>query len=109
MKKQRRSFTPVSEEMRRRSALLAAEVLRWPGARVGKMFGMQSLYRGKVIFGALPATRGLWEADAIMVKMHDGVKGPEGKKWQSVRVEDDAALTMALERLGEAYRSAGKQ
>jgi hypothetical protein len=73
---------------------------------VGKIFGMRSLYRGKVIFGALPGTRGLWEADAIMVKMHDGVKGPEGKKWQSVRVQNDAALTMALERLGEAYRSA---
>ena len=105
----RPSFTPVGEEMRRRSALLAAEVLRWPGTRVGKMFGMQSLYRGKVIFGALPGTRGLWEADAIIVKMHDGVKGPEGKKWQSVRVADDGALTMALERLGEAYRLAGKR
>jgi hypothetical protein len=104
--KKRPAFTPVSEEMRRRSALLAAEVLRWPGTRVGKMFGMQSLYRGEVIFGALPGTRGLWEADAIMVKMHDGVKRPEGKKWQSVRVQNDAALTMALERLGEAYRSA---
>ena len=104
--KKRPSFTQVSEEMRRRSVLLAAEVLRWPGTRVGKMFGMQSLYRGKVIFGALPGTRGLWEADAIMVKMHDGVKGPEGKKWQSVAVKDDGDLGMALERLGEAYRSA---
>jgi hypothetical protein len=107
--KKRPSFTQVSEEMRRRSVLLAAEVLRWPGTRVGKMFGMQSLYRGKVIFGALPGTRGLWEADAIMVKMHDGVKGPEGKKWQSVAVKDDGDLGMALERLGEAYRSAGKK
>ncbi len=95
--------------MRRRSALLAAEVLRWPGTRVGKMFGMQSLYRGKVIFGMLPGTRGLWEPNAIMVKMHDGVKGPEGKKWRSVRVEDDGTLTAALERLDEAYRSAVKK
>jgi hypothetical protein len=104
--KKRPSFAPVSEEMRRRSTLLAAEVLRWPGTRVGKMFGMQSLYRGNVIFGLLPGTRGLWEANAVMVKMHDGVKGPEGKKWQSVAVANDGALTMALERLGEAYRSA---
>jgi hypothetical protein len=104
--KKRPAFAPVSEEMGRRSAMLAAEVLRWPEARVGKMFGMQSLYRGKVIFGALPGTRGLWEANAVMVKMHDVVKGPEGKKWRSVAVVDDGALTMALERLGEAYRSA---
>ena len=107
--KKRPAFAPVSEEMRRRSALLAAEVLRWPGTRVGKMFGMQSLYRGKVIFGALPGTRGLWEADAIMVKIHDGVKGPEGKKWQSVVVKDDGDLGMALERLDEAYRSVVKK
>jgi hypothetical protein len=107
--KKRPAFTPVGEEMRRRSALLAAEVLRWPETQVGKMFGMQSLYRGKVIFGMLPGTRGLWEANAIMVKMHDGVKGPEGKKWQSVRVEDDGALTGALERLDAAYRSAAKK
>jgi hypothetical protein len=91
--------------MRRRSALLAGEVLRWPGVRVGKMFGMQSVYREKRIFALLPGTRGLWEADAIMVKIH-GLKGPEGKKWQSVVVEDDGALTAALERLDEAYRSA---
>ncbi len=87
--KKRPAFAPVSEEMRRRSALLALRrFCGGRGTRVGKMFGMQSLYRGKVIFGALPGTRGLWEADAIMVKMHDGVKGPEGKKWQSVRVAD---------------------
>jgi hypothetical protein len=103
--KKRPSFALVGEEMRRRSALLAAEVLRWPGVRVGTMFGMQSVYRGKVIFAFLPTTRGLFEADAIMVKAH-GTKGPEGKKWQSVVVKDDEALTAALERLDEAYRSA---
>ena len=107
--KKRPAFTPVSEEMRRRSALLAAEVLRWPGTRAGKMFGMQSLYRGEVIFAALPGTRGLWEPNAIMVKMHDAGKGPEGKKWQSVVVDNDGALTMALERLDAAYRSVEKK
>jgi hypothetical protein len=97
--------------MRRRSALLAAEVLRWPGTRVGKMFGMQSVYRGKVIFGLLPGTRGLWEANAIMVKIYgaDDSKRPkkrEGEKWQSVAVASDGDLTAALERLDAAYRSA---
>ena len=109
--KKRPAFTPVGEEMRRRSALLAAEVLRWPGVRVGKMFGMQSVYRGEVIFALLPGTRGLWEANAIMVKLY-GVgeaKKPrkrEGEKWRSVPVVSDEDLTAALERLDEAYRSA---
>jgi hypothetical protein len=108
--KKRPSFAPVSEEMRRRSALLAAEVLRWPGTRAGKMFGMQSLYRGKVIFGALPGTRGLWEADAIMVKIYPVGAAKktacESERWQSVMVTTDRDLTVALERLDAAYRSA---
>jgi hypothetical protein len=108
--RKRPAFTPVGEEMRRRSALLAAEVLRWPGTRVGKMFGMQSLYRGDVVFGMLPVTKGLWEANAIMVKIYGAddakkMKRREGEKWQSVPVLSDGDLTAALERLDEAYRS----
>jgi hypothetical protein len=108
--KKRPAFTPVEEEMRRRSALLAAEVLRWPGTRAGKMFGMQSVYRGEKIFALLPGTRGLWEANAIAIKMHGagakGAKGREGEKWRSVVVDSDGVLGAALERLDEAYRSA---
>jgi hypothetical protein len=101
----------VDEEMRRRSVLLAVEVSRWPGVRVGKMFGMQSLYRGDVIFGMLPGTKGLWEANAIMVKNYPGdrtrkPKGRESDKWQSVPVACDGDLTGALEQLEAAYRSA---
>jgi hypothetical protein len=75
------------------------------------MFGMQSLYRGDVIFGMLPGTRGLWEANAIMVKDNaadDSKKSKrrEGEKWKSVAVVSDGDLTAALERLDEAYRSA---
>jgi hypothetical protein len=103
--RKRPSFAPTDEEMRRRSALLAAEMLRWPGTRMGKMFGMQSVYRGEVIFALLPTSRCLWGANTIAVKMN-GAKGPEGKKWQSVVVEDDAGLRGALERLEEAYRAA---
>lgn len=107
----RSTFTLVDEEMRRRSALLATELLRLPDVRVGKMFGMQSVYRSNVVFALLPGTRGLWEANAIIVKIYgpDDFKKPkrrEGEKLQSVPVATDAALTSALERLDEAYRSA---
>jgi hypothetical protein len=75
------------------------------------MFGMQSLYRGDVIFGALPDTRGLWEPNAIMVKIYakGEAKKPkrrESERWQSVAVANDGDLTAALERLDAAYRSA---
>jgi hypothetical protein len=102
----RPEFSAASEEMRRRSALLAAEVLRWPGTRAGKMFGMRSLYRSDVIFALLPDSRCIWEANSIAVKDHR-LPGAEGKKWQSVVVGDDGALRSALERLDEAYRAAG--
>jgi hypothetical protein len=95
---------PVGEEMRRWSALLAAEVLRWPGTRVGKMFGLTSVYRGDVIFALLPGSRALWKSNAIAFKMND-VVGDAGKKWQTVDVDSDADLRVALERLDDAYRS----
>jgi len=91
--------------MRRRSALLAAEVLRWPKTRTGRMFGMRSLYRGEVIFALLPGSRSIWGPNEIAVKDHR-LPGAAGQKWQAVVVADDAALTFALERLNEAYRAA---
>ena len=101
----RPKFKPAGEETRRRSALLAAEALRWPGTRAGKMFGMVSLYRGDTIFALLPATRWAWTPDAIAVKDQQ-LQGAETKKWQSVAVGDDADLRVALEKLDEAYRRA---
>ena len=102
----RPEFTVASEEIRRRSALLAGEVLRWPGTRAGKMFGMQSLYRRDAIFALLPVTRCAWKRDSIAVKDRR-LPGAEGKKWQSVVVRDDGDFRVALERLDEAYRAAG--
>ena len=101
----RPEFARASEEMRRRSAMLAGEVLRWPGTRAGKMFGMTSLYRGDVIFGLLPETRCAWGKETIAVKDRK-VAGGEGKKWQSVGVREDGDLRVALERLEVAYRAA---
>jgi hypothetical protein len=102
----RPKLTAASEEMRRRSALLAAEVLRWPGTRAGKMFGMQSLYRGDVIFALLPDSRSIWGANEIAVKDHR-LPGAEGKKWRAVVVGDDTEWRIALERLDEMYQVAG--
>ncbi len=103
----RPTFPKVSEEMKRRSALLADEIKRWPEVRVGSMFGMVSVYRGNTIFALLPDKRGLELPNAIATKL----KGPgkaEARKWQSFVIESDDALGAALERLDEAYRAAKK-
>jgi hypothetical protein len=93
--------------MKRRSALLADEMKRWPETRVGSMFGMTSVYRGNTIFALLPGTRALDMPNAIATKLNRAGK-TEGEKWQSFAIESDDALGAALERLDEAYRAAKK-
>jgi hypothetical protein len=44
-------------EFRRISAMLADEVLTWPGVTVQPMFGMRALYRDGTVFALLPETR----------------------------------------------------
>ncbi len=105
------TFPRPSDEMKRFAALLEAEVMRWPGVRTGKMFGMVSLYRGDAIFALLPATRSLEGATSIMIKREApaGQKAPakgEGHKWKPLEVHSDADLGEALLRLEEAYARA---
>jgi hypothetical protein len=101
----RPTFPKVSEEMKRWSALLADEIKRWPGTRVGSMFGMISVYRGDTIFALLPDKRGLELPNAIATKLN-GPGQTEAKKWQSFVIESDQELKIALERLDQAYRAA---
>ena len=64
----RPKLLPVSEEMRRWSALLESELLSWPGVIAKRMFGFRALYRGKRIFAALPNSRGFGPDAAILLK-----------------------------------------
>ena len=103
-KSKRAAFARPSEEVRRLAALLADEVQRWPGVRVGSMFGMTSVYRGKKIFAFLPKTRMLF-AEAIAIKRNDA-EGRPGEKWKSVELQDESGLRPALAELDKAYRAA---
>jgi len=103
------TFPKVSDEMKRWSALLADELKTWPEVRIGSMFGMTSIYRGKAIFALLPDKRGLEFPNAIALKRNDGGEIPgktEKHKWQSFILESDNDLRGALEQLAEAYRKA---
>lgn len=103
--RRRPTFPKISEEMKRWSVLLAEEMKRWPDTRVGRMFGMFSIYRGNTIFALLPDTRGLEMPNAIAIK-RTGPGMTEGEKWQSFTIESDNQLGAALERLRKAYQSA---
>lgn len=119
--KQNPALQRVSDEMRRWCVLLADECLRWPGVTSRKMFGMNALYRGGVIFAALPDKRALLSADSIIFKLqqptekgasilkanpqiqfHFGVK----QKWFGCVIHEDADLRGAIEWLAKAYEHA---
>ncbi len=104
MPSKRPTFAKVSDETKRLAALLEAELTRWPEVRTGKMFGMVSVYRNETIFALLPATRGLWSPNSIMVKPQRPAKR-EGEKWESVELNSEADLGTVLKRLDRAYRT----
>jgi hypothetical protein len=113
----------VSEQMREWSVLLEHEVLTWPRVSVKKMFGMNSLYRGELIFAALPSTRTLISEDCIIFKLEtpsssvmEKLQADEkviaefgiGTRWYGFRIKSHEDLHGALEWLSYAYEAATK-
>jgi hypothetical protein len=135
-KPQRSTMKPTSEAARRWADGLRAEVERWPGVVLKRAFGMTLVYRGDVVFGALPGTRALFEDDAILIKFvretaalakriatarcftagtieQQGRKRKktqgEGRKWQIYLLREDRDAREAVEWLARAYEIAGKR
>jgi hypothetical protein len=116
----RPKLLPVSEEVRRWSALLETELLSWPGVAAKRMFGFRALYRGKRIFAALPGSRGFGPDASILLKMKtmppalsQRVKSDNriatntpGNGWFSFTLNSDTDLHNALELLNHSYESA---
>ena len=112
----------VSEETRRLSALLEAEVLSWPSVTSRPMFGLNGLYRGRKIFAVLPRTRAMDAADSIAFRFSTRsqriatrmrndkriVAPTADAKWISFMIESDSDIHDALNWLELAYREAGK-
>jgi len=61
-------IVPASEELRAFMAAIEHEVASWPEVRLNSMFGMTAIYRGKIIFGLLPKTRGFRSPTSLWVK-----------------------------------------
>ena len=107
--------------MKQWSALLGAELERWPGVTTKPMFGFVSFYRGRQIFAGLPRTRALNSSNSIIFKLRGAnprllaklrkdsraqasEKGMAG--WQAFEVSSSADLKDALDWLDQAYRAA---
>ncbi|HTZ90179.1 MAG TPA: hypothetical protein VMA71_07555 [Alloacidobacterium sp.] len=95
--------------MRRLSALLGEEMLRWQDVNERPMFGMRAFYRKGAIFALLPAARTMDRPNSIAYKLADEDRTTrEGRKWRLFDIEDESAITEALQVLDEAYCKAKK-
>lgn len=131
-KKRRSEMKPVTEAGRAWAEALRAELEQWPAVRIQRSFGMTLVYRGDVVFAALPWTRALHAEDAIMLKFQREtpamakrmaadrhfVPGTlasshkaqgEGRKWRFFLLRAPSDVHAAIEWLSEAYTAARKK
>ena len=127
----RAMMKPTSEMARRWAETLRLELEQWPGVTAKRAFGMVMVYRGNVVFGALPGTRALYEEDALLIKFaretpalakriaaeksfapgtmqSSGKKKGESRKWRIYRLGDERDVREAIGWLAEAFRLAAK-
>lgn len=113
----RPKMPPISQEMKRWSAMLKTEVSGWPQISTQPMFGMMGLYRGKKIFGGLPVTRGFDTPNSVIFRFDPMPQDLQqralkdsritsGKRWSSFEVGSPNDLRDALWWLNQAYERA---
>jgi len=112
----------ISEEMKQWSAMLQSEINSWPAIRRKSMFGFVFFYRRKVVFAALPHTRGFDSSSSVVFKfnpmppglhrhaqsdarMNSSMKAKR-KGWFSFELNSANDLRDALFWLDHAYRAA---
>ena len=115
--RERPKMPPISEEMKRWSALLNTEVTGWPHIATKPMFGMMGLYRKKKIFGGLPVTRGFDTPNSVIFRfdlmppdlqeraLKDKRISP-GTRWFSFQVNSTEDLRDVIWWLNQAYEKA---
>src|SRR5436305_902833 len=75
-------FHKLSPEMERWSAMLAEELLQWPGVTSKPMFGFTGFYRNQIIFAGVPKSRALGSPNAVIFKL------PKDSKWREAALKD---------------------
>lgn len=113
-------LSPVSDQMKAWSSAIATELLDWPHLTQKPFFGFTALYRGKMMFGALPRRRS-FEGNSVAFRfdhasraMLDRIeKDPRiapfdknKKRWFLVELSSDADLHKALDYLAAAFDAA---
>jgi hypothetical protein len=94
------ALLPASPEIREWCSILEQEMMRWPGVRMGHMFGTRAFYHRKVLFAMLPDNRSLESATAISFitsSREDEIN------WQTFELDDRNLIVTALTSLKNAY------
>jgi hypothetical protein len=94
------ALLPASPQIREWCSILEQEMMRWPGVRMGHIFGTRAFYHRKVMFAMLPDNRSLESATAI--SFITSAKKEE-KNWQTFELKDRNLIVTALTSLKNAY------
>jgi len=129
-KNRRSAMKPTSERAQRWAESLRVELEQWAEVTVKRAFGMVMVYRGGIVFGALPGTRALFEEDAVLIKFAKETpallkkiaaegcfaagtmqqrgkkKQGEGRKWRIFLLREERDAREAVEWLARAYELA---
>lgn len=121
---QRPVLSPISDQMRAWSSPLAAEVAQWPDCTTRSFFGFTALYRGELMFGAVPRTRSFGKGNLLGFRIdnlssrlkskvekdqHIGFIDKKNTRWFTFDLSGDSDVHKALDWLAEAYEAAGKR
>ena len=131
--RRRAMMKPTSEAGRRWATALQMELEQWPGVVAKRAFGMVLVYRGEMVFAALPGTRALYEEDAILIKFtrespslarriaaemcfakgtmqqSGRKKRGESRKWRIYLLRNERDAREAVEWLALAYKLAARR
>jgi hypothetical protein len=98
------ALLPASNEIREWCSILEQEMLRWPGVKMGHLFGTRAFYHRKVMFAMLPDKRSLESSTAISFATSSKQDSNRVPDWQTFDLKDRNLIAVALTSLEKAYK-----
>jgi hypothetical protein len=98
------ALLPASNEIREWCSILEQEMLRWPGVKMGHLFGTRAFYHRKVMFAMLPDKRSLESSTAISFATSSKQDSNRVPDWQTFELKDRNLIAVALTSLEKAYK-----
>src|SRR5271156_2711549 len=96
---------PATQQMQDWCSMIALEMLRWPGVKMGHIFGTHAFYHRKVLFAILPDKRTLDSSTAISFRAAPANQATQECDWRSFELTSPDLIGPALVALEKAYRN----